>query len=191
MKTYLILWVMVAPFFTALSAVEDIPEVHRRNLRSHIAAFLATPSKYVPDTEIPEGWHPTLLSPSRCFRAWCTDYAQTNGIAFSDIILLIQPAIEQEYDAFANNTPLGENEGYTRRDRLNAVIGVMRYLNDPVSLPFLYRMSRKAAGYYRKIFEDMFYETVEKSPVAAIREVLDTPEKMSQVDIDRLCAMID
>ena len=43
MKTYLLFFVMAAPAFAALAAVEDIPEAHRRNIRTNIAAFLATP----------------------------------------------------------------------------------------------------------------------------------------------------
>jgi len=100
--------------------------------------------------------------------------------------------VEKEYDAVKNcvSTP-DDDKSRMLENRAFAAIDLLRYLNDPVSLPFLYRMSRKAEGYYRKVFEDMFYETVEKSPVAVIRATLDTPEKMSHVDANRLCEAID
>ena len=168
--------------FTSVADVKDIPEKHLEWLGTTMEHFVARRGF----------WLIGRPPPGRDFQEWFRNYAKTNAIPFSAVIFLMQEKIECEYDAFWNNAPPPDDGGgWSRRERLNASIEMLRYLNDPVSLPFLYRMSRKAEGYYRKVFEDMFYETVEKSPVAAIRATLDTPEKINHTDIDRLCEMID
>ncbi len=153
----------------------DLPEAHRQRLETDI------------EQAIDRGRRLQIGPPPASYaRERFRNYARTNDIPFQAVVLLIQEAVEKEYDAVKNcvSTP-DDDKSRMLEKRAFAAIDLLRYLNDPVSLPFLYRMSRKAEGFYRKVFEDMFYETVEKSPVAAIREVLDTDEKLA-ADASRL-----
>jgi len=159
----------------------DLPEAHRQRLETDIEQAIDRGRR------LPIGPPPAYYARER-FR----NYARTNDIPFQAVVLLIQEAVEKEYDAATSHVSTPDDDKIRILEKIAfAAIDLLRYLNDPVSLPFLYRMSRKAEGYYRKVFEDMFYETVEKSPVAAIRATLDTPEKINHTDIDRLCEMID
>ncbi len=169
--------VMAALALTLASAAEQsgIAEMHRQWLDAAMERYITY-----------EGWA-FGAQPNGWFAAVAGKYAQTNQLPFDGVVLLVQEKLEKEYDAFRNGAPPPDDgTGEDRKARVDMSVNMLRSLGrKPLSLSFLYRMSRKAEGYYRKVFEDMFYETVEKSPVAAIREVLDTHEKLA-ADANRL-----
>ena len=162
--------VMAALALTLASAAEQsgIAEMHRQWLDAAMERYITY-----------EGWA-FGAQPNGWFAAVAGKYAQTNQLPFDGVVLLVQEKLEKEYDAFRNGAPPPDDgTGEERKARVDMSVNMLRSLGrKPLSLPFLYRMSRKAEGHYRRVFEDMFYETVAKSPVSAIRSVLDTHEKL-------------